>query len=119
MTFRITGREVGKVQLVAVGGEFDLQAAPEVGRHLTALIRTGKCHLVLDLADATFIDSTALGVLVSAARRAREAGGSFEVTCDNRHILRVFDFMGIEEFFSVYRSREEAALTRAEATPKR
>jgi anti-sigma B factor antagonist len=66
---------------------------------------------VLDLCEVTFIDSTAIGVLVGAAARLQESGGgSVAAVCPdhNERVLRIFDIAGVDSVITLYPSREEA-----------
>src|SRR5436190_17273088 len=49
--------------VVTVSGDADLYAAASVERELVRLVDAGKRSIVVDLTDATFIDSTMLRVL--------------------------------------------------------
>lgn len=92
MTFRISERELGgEVLVVELQGEGDLIAAPELRRHIDDAIGRGATKLILDLSSATFIDSTALGILVGALKRLRPRGGRIAVLCPDpaiRHVSR-------------------------------
>ena len=56
---------------IAIAGEVDLYVAPELKQQLLEVIERGATEVVVDLTDATFIDSTTLGVLIGAVRRLR------------------------------------------------
>ena len=109
MSFYVTDHPLdGQVGEVTVGGELDLHAAPEVKESLLRSIDAGARRLVVDLSDATFIDSTAIGVLVGARKRLDERGGSIHMACTNEHVLSVFEMAGLAEAFDVHQSREQA-----------
>jgi len=97
--------------LIVVGGELDYGASPRLRARILAHIDGGARHLVLDLSEVTFIDSTAIGVLVSAVARLRETGGgSLRVVCadDNARVLRIFDIVGVADALDLHGSREDA-----------
>ncbi|MBD0291130.1 MAG: STAS domain-containing protein, partial [Thermoleophilia bacterium] len=60
----------GEGHLVSAWGEVDLYVAPELRAALLGALAEEPEVLVVDLMPVTFIDSTALGALVAAARRA-------------------------------------------------
>ncbi len=102
------------VIVLLAGGELDFAASPQLGEHIAQRMETGSGRLVLDLSSATFIDSTAIGVLVRAATRLRESGGgSLAIICpeENREILQIFEVAGVSNAFALYRSREDALST--------
>jgi anti-sigma B factor antagonist len=59
---------------------------------------------VVDLLRVTFLDSTALGVLVGAAKRVRAGGGSIVLVSDDPRTLRVFEITGLGGIFTLERS---------------
>jgi anti-sigma B factor antagonist len=112
--FRISedasGRD-GDVLVLVAGGEIDFAASPQLRERIAEELGAGSRRLVLDLSRVTFLDSTAIGVLVGAAMRLREhGGGSLAVVCEeeNKHVLRTFDIAGVTSMVALYTSREEA-----------
>ena len=102
--------------VVEVAGELDLHSAPqlraEVGR---AIEQGGAPLLVVDLSGVTFLDSTGVGVLVGALKRAREAGGALHFCGAQPRVRRVFEITGLIGALPLFATREEAlsALTPA------
>ena len=62
--------------VVALEGEHEAYAADKLAKHLRALMDE-QVGITIDLGRATFIDSTVVGVLIAAQRRARELGLAF------------------------------------------
>jgi anti-sigma B factor antagonist len=58
--------------VVALNGEHEAYTAEKLARHLAALLEEG-VGVAVDLRQATFIDSTVIGVLLTAHRRAQDA----------------------------------------------
>ena len=58
--------------VIKLSGEHEAYSADKLARNLSALIAEG-VPVTVDLRQATFIDSTVVGVLLGAHRRAREA----------------------------------------------
>jgi anti-sigma B factor antagonist len=98
-----------EVVVLVVGGEIDYEASPQLKERISAHIKANRRHLVLDLSWATFIDSTAIGVLVGAVTRLEEAGGgSLAVVCTHEKVLQIFEITGLDRMVVLYRSRDEA-----------
>ncbi len=103
------GTTCDDVVVLAVGGEIDYAASPQLRERILAHIKADRRRLVLDLSAATFIDSTAIGVLTGAATKLREAdGGSLAVVCTHENVLQIFTISGLESMISLYSSCEEA-----------
>ena len=72
MNFHIEDEAVDdETHVIELGGEVDLYTAPEFKERMVELIESGKKQIVVDLSQATFIDSTTLGVLVGGVKRLR------------------------------------------------
>lgn len=95
--------------VIALGGELDLYSCPEFKDELLRVIAERARHIVIDLAATTFIDSTALGVLLRGVQSLRETSdGVLSVACVDPNIRKVLEVTGLDRVFSVYTSREEA-----------
>jgi anti-sigma B factor antagonist len=56
------------------------------------------------------VDSTGIGVLLSAQRRLQARGGSLIVVCSDPLILRVFEITSLTKVLNVTPSRHDAML---------
>jgi len=59
-------------------------------------------HLVLDMKNVMFMDSSGLGSLVSARRMVHEHGATFVLTSLNGQAQMLFDLAGVQDFFVVF-----------------
>jgi anti-sigma B factor antagonist len=98
----------GGTTVVAVQGEIDVYTAPVLRDALDKQISAGKIDLVVDLRNVTFMDSTALGVLVGRLKLVRVQSGSLRVVVTHERVLRVFDITGLNKVFSIHTSVDEA-----------
>jgi anti-sigma B factor antagonist len=94
--------------VLEVRGEVDVSTAPELREKLLALAEQGRTVAVVDLSDVSFVDSTALGVLVSGVKRLRSAGGDLRLVVTQPRISKVFEITGLTDVFRIYPSAEEA-----------
>jgi anti-sigma B factor antagonist len=96
------------VVVIAVHGQADLHTAPELRNAITAALDGGATGLVVDLSEATFIDSMTLGVLLGAVKRLRPSGGKVGIVCTDPHIRRIFEITLLDRVFSLHTSLEAA-----------
>jgi anti-sigma B factor antagonist len=97
------------VVVLVVDGEIDYEASPQLKERMLAHIKANRRRLVLDLSSATFIDSTAIGVLMGAVTRLREAGGEpLAIVCTYEKVLQIFEISGLDSVVALHRSRDEA-----------
>ncbi|MGA8575610.1 MAG: STAS domain-containing protein [Candidatus Cybelea sp.] len=89
-------------------GSLDLATAPTVRAALSEATEKGNHDLIVDLSQLEFLDSTGLGVLIGAHRRAAERGGSFRLIVNEGSILRLLNITGLIAVFSVFHTLEDA-----------
>jgi anti-sigma B factor antagonist len=95
--------------ILVVGGEVDFEVSPQLKARMMRAIKAGRRRLVLDLADVTFIDSTAIGVIAGAVEKLDEAGGgSLAIVCTHEKVMQIFEITGLDSVITVHPSREEA-----------
>ena len=109
MNFEINTEQLGAdAYIISLEGEVDLYAAPEFRQRLLQLIGDGARQVIVDLSETTFIDSTALGVLVGGVKRLRTNDGQLSLVCSDRNITKIFEITGLNKVFPIYESRAEA-----------
>ena len=96
------------VPVLAVHGQADLHTAPELRSALGQVIDAGARGVVVDLSEATFIDSMTLGVLLGAVKRLRPSGGKVGIVCVDPHIRRIFEITLLDRVFSIHADRDGA-----------
>jgi anti-sigma B factor antagonist len=97
----------GDIGILAAHGEADLATAGRFRRDLDEAMHIARGDLVLDLTDLDLVDSTALGVMLSALRQMSEQQRSLVVVASG-HVLRVLTITGAQTSFRVTGSLPEA-----------
>jgi anti-anti-sigma factor len=93
-TFVCTSKTGSSAAWIQAAGELDFAASLELGRTLREA-RLSARLLVLDLRELTFIDSSGVGVILDAARRAQRAGGRLMLVRGPVPVDRVLALTGI------------------------
>ena len=91
----VTVRRERGVVIAEVTGDIDISTVGGLRDRLLALADGGQ-PLILDLNAVSFIDSTGLGVLVAAARRADTHGGSLHAVCARPHTRKLLWLTGVD-----------------------
>lgn len=94
--------------VVAVAGEIDLFTAPELKAALSDALESGRNRIVVDLSETTFLDSTALGVLIGAVKRLRSRDGVLTIVNTDANIAKTFEITGLDQIFVIRSTRDEA-----------
>jgi anti-sigma B factor antagonist len=106
--FGVETIEDDRVAVIAVHGQADLHTAPELRTAITGAIDGGANGVVVDLSEATFVDSMTLGVLLGAVKRLRPSGGKVTIVCVDPHVRRIFEITLLDRVFSIHADRDEA-----------
>jgi anti-sigma B factor antagonist len=100
-------RQPGDAVVISVSGQIDLYTAPDFKMATTRAIDDGVNHLVIDLTETTFMDSTGFAVLLSARKRLDRLGGSIAIVSPDAGIKRLFDIAGLSTVFAIYDTRSD------------
>ncbi len=99
------------VVLVAVHGEHDIASAPNLRTAIEEAFARSQ-GVVVDLTPSTFIDSTVLGVLLSARERAQEEELGYAVVLEpaagDPAVRRILEVTGLDELLPVGVERDAA-----------
>lgn len=96
----VMSRRDGEV-IVSVRGEIDLSSAPALRATLDECLDSGDSHVVIDLTETTLVDSTVLGVIISAQRRFQQAGGAIVLRSPDDQVRRVLEVTGLHRVFTI------------------
>ena len=108
MDFQIEHDPLEHAHLVSASGELDVAAAPQLSAILTMGVASSQRVVVLDMGDATFIDSTALGVVIRSADELRAAGKALIVVAPEGPVSRLLELTNLKQHFAVFGDREAA-----------
>jgi anti-anti-sigma factor len=103
LSISITTEHEGEAVIFRLRGSLDIATSPLVRAALLEGAE-GKHELIVDLTGLEFLDSTGLGALIGAQRRALEQGGSVRLVINEGPIARLLNITGLVRVFSVYHS---------------
>lgn len=90
--------------LVRVAGEVDVYSVPQLRECVTQLLAVGIRHIIADLREVDFLDSTGLGALVGSLKRLREQDGSLDLVTAPGRISQLFRITGLDRIFALHGS---------------
>src|ERR1700676_4854211 len=99
---------VDGIQVFELTGSLDIATSPAVRAALVSASERGDHRLIVDLTRLEFLDSTGLGALIGAQRRAKEFGGEVRLVAKEGQILRLLLITGLLKVFAVYPTLEDA-----------
>jgi anti-sigma B factor antagonist len=94
--------------LIAITGELDLAATPELSTVMLMATRAPGPLVVLDLAGVEFIDSSALGTLLKVSGEIESAGKRLRVVCGGGPVRRLLEMTNLTNRFQLCPTRDDA-----------
>jgi anti-sigma B factor antagonist len=102
----------GPWAVLVLTGELDLAVGGELQRDVIDLLPAEEVHTVaIDLSGVTFIDSTAIGILAMAHKRAGRYGGRLAVFGASERVARVLRMTGLDTVLDLRNSVDDLAET--------
>jgi anti-anti-sigma factor len=106
--FEIARRELdARTSVISVEGDLDLSSAPRLKWMLLDAFGEGLDQLILDLSRTSFMDSTALGVLV-AFKRSLDSDSALAVVCPGDNVRKIFELSGMDRVFPIFAGLTDA-----------
>jgi anti-sigma B factor antagonist len=106
--FEISDAVVDQLPIISVAGEIDAATSPALRERLLDQASKDNPTIVIDLTAVSFLDSTALGTLVSVRQRCLELGGEVRLVINDPPIIKVFEITGLTEAFPISSTLDQA-----------
>lgn len=101
-------KDIDGMKVLDVAGEIDVYTAPQFKEAVNGIIAGGQKHLIIDMSDVTYMDSSGFGTLLSATRRLRPQGGTINLVKCNTSIDRILKITRLNTVFATYESIDDA-----------
>jgi anti-sigma B factor antagonist len=117
MSLTMSTRRHTEITVISVGGELDLETAPQLQQQISTLMDQGVRRIVIDLSGVTFCDSTGLSVFVRTRNTSDETGGDIRLASPQPGVRRILQISGLYDALGTYATVDEAlAAPPAQAT---
>ncbi|OEH85701.1 anti-sigma F factor antagonist [Desulfuribacillus stibiiarsenatis] len=95
--------------IVYLSGELDQHTA-DIVRSAIEKEWTKKLakHIVLNLENLTFMDSSGLGVILGRYKQVNNDGGKLVICCINRQVDKIVELSGLKKIMSFYETETDA-----------
>jgi anti-sigma B factor antagonist len=101
-------RYSGQVAILELAGRFDNNTAPPVATWLEEVAKVPPAHVVVNMAQVHFVDSTGLATLVKGMRRCHEHAGELHICCLQQQVYMIFEFTRLDQALPVFVNEEHA-----------
>jgi len=111
MALRATHRDAGQSTVVDLSGKITLgEGSALLRKTVRGLLDEKRTHIVLNLADVDYIDSSGIGELVSAYTTVKNRGGDLKLLHLTKKVHDLLQLTKLYTVFEVY-TEERAALS--------
>ncbi|MDY0395468.1 STAS domain-containing protein [Virgibacillus halophilus] len=87
--------------VLAVAGEVDAYTAPQLKETLLPMTKTENYLVKVDLDNVNYMDSTGLGVFISALKSTKENNSHMKLCNMQERVHRLFDITGLAEIMDI------------------
>lgn len=87
--------------ILQVTGEIDAYTAPQLKEALLPMTKTEKFLVKVDLSNVNYMDSTGLGVFISALKSTKENNSNMKLCNMQERVHRLFDITGLAEIMDI------------------
>ena len=106
----VAARTMSEQVIVAAEGRVDAANAPELMARIEAALDEGPQRLIVDLAQASYVSSSGIRVLLIAHRRQQAASRTLALANTPQRILRVLQMAGFDQVFDLIDAAGDAVL---------
>ena len=93
----------GSEAVITLAGELDLAGAPAFHACLLEAAASGGDTIEVSFESVTYIDSSGLGILVSAHKRLQSTGGSLVISQPSERVMRILTISGLSSYLNIRR----------------
>jgi anti-sigma B factor antagonist len=97
-----------RAEIVTVAGEIDIATYRQLRAMLLTAVDAGPGSVIVDMAGVEWLDSTGLGTLVGALKRAWDKGGTVQVAAVPDRIAKQFKVTGLSKLFGMHATVADA-----------
>jgi len=101
MVIEKTYNEADRVLNLKIQGELDVSNISEFKDTLFKGIESQSPNVLMDCGDLKYIDSTGLGVMVSALKKSKSLGGSIKIVNLKPYLQKIFTITALDKIFNI------------------
>jgi anti-sigma B factor antagonist len=89
-------------EVLILKGEVDLHVSSEIAASLARLVEQRPSRLIVNLREVTYIDSSGLAALITAAKDVEDYGGKLMLTGVRAGVRTILENAKLDQFFLLY-----------------
>lgn len=104
----INTKKIGEFQVLIIQDErIDAHNSAELKEYILQMIDKGDSHIIVQLENVRFIDSSGLGALLSGHKNTVAKSGRFALTNIQQQVLSMFELTRLNRVFEIYANVNE------------
>jgi anti-sigma B factor antagonist len=107
---------VDDIEVLKLKGEIDVYTAPDLKAVVAGMLAEDIDHLIIDMAQVSYMDSSAFGVLLGALKTVKPRGGTVCLACCSATIEKILGLTKLNTVFAVHKTVQEAAASTKKAS---
>ena len=100
MDIRVEEKRPG-VFVISLGGDLDMSVSPQVRKVLLPIFRKNVSHIIVDLKDVPYIDSSGIATFVESLQLSRKSNIRFSLAGACRRVESIFDLAHLKSIFEM------------------
>jgi anti-anti-sigma factor len=104
----LTERQEGSATVLEINGRFDFAARREFKEAMDRLQQAGCRHVILNIEQVSFVDSSALGLLVVAHQNLKLKEGRISLVNPQSYVRQILDLANVPRMIPVFATIQEA-----------
>jgi len=101
----------GERVVIDVAGDVDMTHSAGFQGRLTEVIGKSPRHIVVNMSNVTFMDSSGIASLVKLESQARDIGAKLSLVGVNKRVLSILQITRLDSLFKIFDTEEEALST--------
>ena len=89
-------------EVLVLTGEIDLHVSSDIAASLARLIEQRPSRLIVNLREVSYIDSSGLAALITAAKDVEDYGGRLMLTGVSQVVRSIIETARLDKFFLLY-----------------
>ncbi len=101
LNLHIETNDHGETQEIKLAGEIDAYTAPKLKEALLPLTKLEGKTIIVDLEQVNYMDSTGLGVFISALKSTKEFESELRLVALQDRVRRLFEITGLDDIINI------------------
>jgi len=104
---KIVTHKEGNVFIFKVDGDIDCFTVPQLKEAVRQQLEKGPSHMIIDLADVTYVDSSAIGFFVSTHQRMEKQGYGLGLVNVKKETMQLLKLTYVDQILTIYFSYDD------------